>query len=80
MSAETETVAEKVARLAFEKGVPRDTILAAIYAGLGEAEIIAADSGKLLYLHPRRYGRRAAEPVTATEPPVAVTKYEPIRG
>ena len=78
----TETVAEKVARLAKEKGLPRDTIVSAIYAGLSESEISAADADTLIFLRPRQHReRKPAEHATTAVPkatPVAV-KQQPIR-
>jgi hypothetical protein len=74
----SETVADKINRLAAEKGLPdEDAILSAIYAGWSEEQILAADSGELLRLRPRQQ-REPAERVMppATEPAI---KYEPIR-
>jgi hypothetical protein len=40
----SETVADKINRLAEAKGLPTDAILSAIYAGWTEEQILAANS------------------------------------
>jgi hypothetical protein len=74
-----ESVAEKVLRLAKAKNVPEEAILAAIYAGMSEAEILAADSGRLRDLEPRRYGQRKHDHVTTPAPAAPAIKAQPLR-
>jgi hypothetical protein len=76
----TQAVAEKMLRLAKAKDVRTDAIVAAIYAGMSEAEIIAADSDRPRDLLPRTYGRREPKrAVTRARAPEPTTKHQPIR-